>query len=345
MMLACIIPVYNAEKFIKQTISSVIAQNSPEVALVFVDDGSIDNSLEIIKSLDSRHHGHIIQQKNAGVSAARNAGIDYVLNHTDADYIMFLDADDVWFPQWHDTEVKKLFSEGYDTIVFDSCMLTQDLKRRTKSGCAFTGMIAGGDQAIQMNSKHFAATAYKTDLLRKNNIRFHEGQRLGEDLDFKLEAMALSNKCYFTEKLVYGYRENMKSVSHSSFTALQHYEDLISGWIKSDQNISENGGSSKSAIGAATYYIEDMIRDAVRDGESLENITKVLSRFKNLIQNKSPDMTIEQYVQKYSAEWILKQRLIGFLDRFRRRVYAFPPIRYLINSKKYPIKCDTFDNI
>lgn len=224
-------------------------------------------------------------------------------------------------------------------------MLTQDLKRRTKSGCAFMGMIAGGDHAIQMNSKHFAATAYKTELLRKYNIRFHEGQRLGEDLDFKLEAMALSNKCYFTDKLVYGYRENIESVSHSSFTALQHYADLISGWIKSDQNISENGGSSRSAIGAATYYIDDMIRDAVRDGESIEDITIVLSRFQNLIQNKCPEMTVEQYVQKYSAGWILKQRLIGFLDRIRRRVFALSPIRNTLNLKKYPIKCDTFDNI
>lgn len=345
MILVCIIPVYNAEKFIKQTISSVIAQNTPEIALVFVDDGSTDNSLEIIKSLGSKHHGHIIQQKNAGVSAARNAGIDYVLNHMDANYIMFLDADDVWFPQWYDTEVEKLFSEGYDTISFDACMLTQDLKRRTKNGCAFIGMIAGGDQAIQMNSKHFAATAYKTELLRKYNIRFHEGQRLGEDLDFKLESMALSNKCYFTEKLVYGYRENIESVSHSSFTALQHYADLISGWIKSDQNISENGGSSRSALRAATYYIDDMIRDAVRDGESIEDITIVLSRFQNLIQNKCPEMTVEQYVQKYSAAWILKQRLIGFLDRIRRRVFALSPIRNTLNLKKYPIKCDTFDNI
>ena len=169
-MIAVVIPVYNAEKYIQQCIESVLNQKSQNFRLVIVDDGSTDNSLQIIKSIGPKHKGHIIRQENAGVSAARNSGIDYVLNHLNANYIMFLDADDVWFPQWHDTEVQKLFSEGYDTIVFDSCMLTQDLKRRTKSGCAFTGMIAGGDQAIQMNSKPFAATAYKTDLLRKNNI-------------------------------------------------------------------------------------------------------------------------------------------------------------------------------
>ena len=342
-MIAVVIPVYNAEKYIQQCIESVLNQKSQNFRLVIVDDGSTDNSLQIIKSLGPKHKGHIIRQENAGVSAARNSGIDYVLNHLNAKYIMFLDADDVWFPSWYDTEVEKLISEDFDTIIFNSCKLTQDLKRKEKTGNTFKGVISGGDKAVQMNSKHFGSTIYKTELLRNCNIRFHNGQRLGEDLDFRLEAMALSKNCFFSDKLVYGYRENTKSVSHSSFTALYHYEDLISGWIKSDQNIMVNGGNSKSAIKSAMYYIDDMVRDAIREGEKLSDIIRVLNRFENLIKKKSPEVSVEQYVQKFSSSWIFKQRLIGVLEKIRKHLFALPIIRHILIMKKYPIICNTFD--
>ena len=75
-----IIPVYKAERFIAQTLNSVLSQPYPNIQVICVDDGSPDNSISILKEYAAKFRNiHIIRQKNAGVSAARNKGIEYVL--------------------------------------------------------------------------------------------------------------------------------------------------------------------------------------------------------------------------------------------------------------------------
>ncbi|MDQ3063471.1 MAG: glycosyltransferase [Acidobacteriota bacterium] len=87
-----IIPAYNAEKFIEQTINSVLAQTFQDFEIIVIDDGSKDKTAEIINS-----YGFLvrcIQTTNGGVSRARNLGIDNALG----EYIAFLDSDDLWEP-------------------------------------------------------------------------------------------------------------------------------------------------------------------------------------------------------------------------------------------------------
>lgn len=87
-----IIPLYNKEKSIRSTIDSVLNQSYPHFELIIVNDGSTDNSLEVAASFkDTRIR--IINKPNGGVSSARNRGIHESKN----DYIVFLDADDLWF--------------------------------------------------------------------------------------------------------------------------------------------------------------------------------------------------------------------------------------------------------
>lgn len=86
-----IIPLYNKELYIKNTINCVLTQTITDLELIVVDDGSTDNSQTVVKDIkDSRIK--LIQQSNAGVSAARNHGIREAVG----EYICFLDADDFW---------------------------------------------------------------------------------------------------------------------------------------------------------------------------------------------------------------------------------------------------------
>lgn len=71
-----IIPVYNAEKFLKECLFSVLSSDRSDIEIIAIDDGSTDNSLQILKSIQSLDHRLMIfSQKNAGVSAARNKGL------------------------------------------------------------------------------------------------------------------------------------------------------------------------------------------------------------------------------------------------------------------------------
>ncbi len=90
-MFSVVIPLYNKEKRVKNTIESVLNQTFQDFEVIVVNDGSTDNSLEVVKSFNDERI-RIINQKNSGVSSARNRGI----KEAKYEWIAFLDADDLW---------------------------------------------------------------------------------------------------------------------------------------------------------------------------------------------------------------------------------------------------------
>lgn len=89
-----IIPVYNAEKFIKQAVESVLSQTYTNIEIVLVDDQSSDKSAEIIRKLMSEHPNikYYLQEQNLGAGAARNKALELATGQ----YVAFLDSDDIW---------------------------------------------------------------------------------------------------------------------------------------------------------------------------------------------------------------------------------------------------------
>ena len=95
-----IVPVYRVEQYLHRCVDSILAQTYADFELVLVDDGSPDNSGAICDSYavrDSRIH--VIHQENGGLSAARNAGIDWTVEHSDCQWLTFIDSDDWIHPQ------------------------------------------------------------------------------------------------------------------------------------------------------------------------------------------------------------------------------------------------------
>jgi glycosyltransferase involved in cell wall biosynthesis len=98
-MISIIIPLYNKEKFVARTLHTVMAQTFQNFEIVIVNDGSTDGSVNEVKKInDSRIR--LIHQENAGVSAARNRGIQ----EAKYDLLAFLDADDEWKPEYLQTQ-------------------------------------------------------------------------------------------------------------------------------------------------------------------------------------------------------------------------------------------------
>ncbi|HEV8051797.1 MAG TPA: glycosyltransferase family A protein, partial [Parachlamydiaceae bacterium] len=89
-LISVVIPAYNAEQFIGQTIQSVLDQTYPCHEIIVVDDGSTDSTKEVLKRFDGSIR--YLYQQNKGPSAARNAGIQVA----QGEFICFLDADDCW---------------------------------------------------------------------------------------------------------------------------------------------------------------------------------------------------------------------------------------------------------
>ena len=174
-MLYVVIPIYNAKEYLQAAVDSVLAQPSKDIRVVLVDDGSTDGSGDLCNAIAERYRGvYSIHQKNAGVSAARNAGIEYVLSSAlSDDYIAFLDADDGWATSFFDEETIQLLQQKYDLIGFQSCNCDPHLRPYDVPESMGEGLYAGGQSSVWLHAKqHFAAKLYSCEFLRKTIFVF-----------------------------------------------------------------------------------------------------------------------------------------------------------------------------
>lgn len=106
MILTIIIPMFNSEDYIEETISSVISQEVSDIEVIVVDDGSTDNGPELVEDLASKYDGiRLIKNKRKkGVSGARNTGI----LDAKSEFITFLDSDDILLPNTLDKRIKHI---------------------------------------------------------------------------------------------------------------------------------------------------------------------------------------------------------------------------------------------
>ena len=114
-----IIPVYNAKKYLREAVRSVLIQPCKDIEIILVNDGSTDGSADLCDELAAEESRiSVIHQQNQGVSAARNAGIEKVLERGTDGYIAFLDADDMWASSFLEKEITAYLTLGYDLIGF-----------------------------------------------------------------------------------------------------------------------------------------------------------------------------------------------------------------------------------
>ena len=118
-----IIPVYNAEKYLKQCLNSICRQTLQEIEIICVDDGSTDNSLNILQEYTNADPRiQVLTQKNQGAGAARNYG----LRTARGLYLSFLDADDFFEPNMLEEAVNTIELYSADFVVFESDQFHMD---------------------------------------------------------------------------------------------------------------------------------------------------------------------------------------------------------------------------
>lgn len=117
MKISTIIPVYNADIFLKRCLDSIISQNLSDTEIICIDDGSTDSSWEILQTYNSKFDNiHIFRQKNQYAGTARNVG----LKKAKGEYVHFLDADDYLFPESYNEVYNFAVSMNADYVKFRS---------------------------------------------------------------------------------------------------------------------------------------------------------------------------------------------------------------------------------
>ena len=209
--LSIIVPVYNAEQYIEACINSVIAQNSKELELLLIDDGSKDNSAEICLKY-AREYSYIkyFKQKNSGPSIARNLGIMKATGK----YVSFLDADDLLSGDYFEivkqrapeTELlffchAELFSDSvskYYKLAEKKCMNQAELN---------TFLLELKTNPLKIEFCNFTWNkCFSLDVIRKNNIFFPNSLRTREDEIFTNLYCSCINTCLLIPACLYYYR-------------------------------------------------------------------------------------------------------------------------------------------
>ncbi len=214
-LVSIIIPVYNAEIGLSECIKTVLAQTYTNIEVFLIDDGSTDNSFEVCKGFErSDKRVHVIHQKNAGVSSARNTGIE----NAQGRYIAFVDSDDIVSHTYIQTLVNNLGNSilvmcAYEKITsYEHAFPNVVEKKRVKSAKACAKQLLRGDFPISACCALFLREAI-------GDTRFMEGIRNNEDKEF-LYHFLLNNEdgiVVITNKKLYGYYVREESATHTEW--------------------------------------------------------------------------------------------------------------------------------
>ena len=217
MKLSIIIPAYNAEKYLSEACTSLVGQTLQDWECLIVDDGSSDGTATIAQgfcSVDPRFH--LLQQKNSGVSAARNKGIEVARGA----YLAFLDADDIWEPNTA-ALFCSLLDENPDCRVTWGEAIRFDTETGEIKPIVWKSYFPMGNPWYDMLIYHYipisAVCIRKQDL--PDTMRFRTDLTHAEDRDFLLRL--LKNAVAIPlNKVVLRSRQHEASVSKNADAAL-----------------------------------------------------------------------------------------------------------------------------
>jgi len=217
-LVSVIVPAFNAEVFIEETVRSVLAQRHERLELIVVDDGSTDGTAGRVASLaDPRLV--LVQQENQGVTRARNAG----LRRARGSAVAFLDADDLWDPEKIGRQLPILASDP--ALVAVGCIMVYRSKNGRRLGRA--GREVGIAEQRSIEAGRLMPFPISSALLRTEAVRqiggfdesFDAGERIqAEDLDFLARLARLG--AVVTVPIALGsYRVHSGGVSARQFSA------------------------------------------------------------------------------------------------------------------------------
>ncbi len=247
-----IVPIYKAQDFLSKCVDSVLLQDEESLELVLVDDGSPDHSGKICDAYAGKDHRvKVIHQGNAGVSAARNAGIQAA----EGRYIGFVDSDDWIDPDMFSRMLKVAEETKADVVMCDATTVYSDGRTQADTMTQLSGnqifsksdftpsllleMAGSACRCIYINDKY-------NDKLRKHPLAFPLGVKFSEDRIFNLYAFGQADRVAYVKESFYNRYMNSGSAVH------RFHADYFEAYKK------------------AAAAIENALYDAWEDDEALQ---------------------------------------------------------------------------
>lgn len=240
-VVSVIVPVYNAERYLRETLDCICNQTLNNIEIILVDDGSVDGSLAILKEYaakDSRIT--ILQQKNQFAGVARNNGMDVAQGK----YLSFLDADDRFEPRMYSTMVDIAEREQSDIVFCNADVFNEQtgkteprshfcnlsFLKKSASPSHFCPQTDAADYAFYLSSPAPWNKLFRKTFVERHGLRYAPFKS-SNDLEFVLSAFAHAMTVSACTDILVHYRLSPDSISHtkkgrSSETCMLAYESL-----------------------------------------------------------------------------------------------------------------------
>lgn len=218
--LSVIIPAYNVEDYIGQSLKSILdMQMSDEAEVIIINDGSTDNTLDVIKEFIIKNEKlpfeiHLIDQKNAGLSTARNNGLEMA----QGEYLYFMDSDDIIHCDALRLMIKEAIVEGADIVVgnyYEFINISGEKKLRNDKSNFELPLTTIDERMNKLFTIDISFAVwnklYKRDFLISKKLNFKKDVWF-EDLDFVFRAFYEAGKVVKNNEYVYGYRQRPNSI-------------------------------------------------------------------------------------------------------------------------------------
>lgn len=240
-LISVIVPVYNVRPYLEEALESVIHQTYRNLDIILIDDGSEDGSGEICdRYAKTDPRTRVIHQRNQGLSAARNTGLDAIRG----EYVSFLDSDDAFRPEMIETLWKALAREQADMVLckialcYTQQRLSRAKARRTEPGFrpgvydrkAFLRTMVDERPNVYVWNKLYRAELWQ-------NIRFPVG-RVFEDVAVAFPIAGRAERVCVLPDVLYLYRRHYKSISLTP--SLQSFRDWLANYREYDAFVEEN---------------------------------------------------------------------------------------------------------
>ena len=221
--ISIIIPAYNVESYIRECLDKIISQTLQDIEIICINDGSTDQTLEIIKEYASKDNRiQIINQENQGAGIARNNGI----KSSNSEYIAFMDPDD-YYPSVNILELLYTKATNNNAVICGGALAyieDSGLKKGHYKEILFEteGFIPYIDYQFDFFYQRFI---YKTTFIKENNLYFPYYRRY-QDPPFFVKAMNTAGKFYAIPDVTYAYRKS----NNTQTTNIVKMTDFLKGY-------------------------------------------------------------------------------------------------------------------
>ncbi len=211
-LISVVIPTFNRAHLIKRSAQSVLDQTYNNLELIIVDDGSTDNTEDVVKSIDDERVIYI-KQTNQGACAARNNGID----HAKGEFIAFQDSDDVWHEDKLEKQIKCLKQTGADMVV---CKVVYIKKNTSKNAPYYftEGFIPQNTPPFGLSTQTFFVKKFVFE-----STIFDRKMPKYQDFEFLIRCQKYYN-IYFMNEILVNYYLQADSIT------VTHQNKIIEAW-------------------------------------------------------------------------------------------------------------------